>query len=51
MVKVPAGPSVDASPAGLEGDVRVEADCLRRRSRQVAAQPEQVSGQVLEQYF
>ena len=49
MVKIPAGPSVDVSPAGLEGNVRVEMECLQCRSRQVTAQPEQVSGRVLDQ--
>ena len=36
----PAGPSVDVFPAGLEGDVRVKVESLRRRSGQVTAQPE-----------
>ena len=49
MVKIPARPSVDVSPARLEGDVRVKVECLWRRSRQVTAQPEQVSGRVLPQ--
>ena len=49
MMEIPTGPSVDVSPAGLEGDVRVKVECLRRRSSQVTAQPEQVSDRILEQ--
>ena len=49
MVKIPAGPSVDVSPARPEGAVRMKVECLRRRSRRVTPQPEQVNGRVSKQ--
>ena len=48
MMEILAGPSVDVSLAGLEGDVRVKMESLWLKSRQVRAQPEQVSGRILE---